>query len=167
MYSGSETAVDYEQKDRRCRSETEVWSTPQSSSTTDRDSDPELQAFIMRRNQVDKDTEEWENLNYDIHSLKCARRKVRTRWKKLLLRLGYQREVDSLLTVNRQTVLSDRENLEKSRNLLHTVLEETGLFPRGLGTHERYLFVMDRLVSLDSAEDFVHLARENYPRVHS
>lgn len=66
---------------------------------------------------------------------------------------GYQREVDSLLTVNRQTVLSDWENLEKSRNLLHIVLEETGLFPRGLGTHERYLFVMVNLWIMNNRHD--------------
>lgn len=58
MSSGSETSVGHEQQDSRSRSETQVWSGPQtSSSTTDRESDPELHEFIMRRNQVDKDTE--------------------------------------------------------------------------------------------------------------
>ncbi len=53
---------------------------------------------------------------------------------------GYQKEADSLLTVNRQTVLSDWENVEKAREFLRIVSEETGLFPRGLS--ERYIFVM-------------------------
>ncbi|XP_051565055.1 melanoregulin-like [Myxocyprinus asiaticus] len=170
MSSGSETAVGPEQQDGRSGPEKEgkVWSRHQTSiSTTEGESDTELHAFIMMRNQVDKDTEEWEKLNYDIHSLRCAHREVCTRWKKILLQLGYQREVDSLLTVNRRTILSDWENLEKAKELLRIVSEETGLFPRGLGTNERYLFVMDRLVSLDSAVDFVHLAKEKYPRIES
>ncbi|XP_051566409.1 melanoregulin-like [Myxocyprinus asiaticus] len=165
--SSSETAVGPEQQDSRFGPEKEkkVWSSSQTSiSTTEGESYTELHAFIMMRNQVDKDTEEWEKLNYDIHTLRCARREVCTRWKKILLQLGYHREVDSLLTVNRQTILSDCENLEKAKELLCIVSEETNVFPRGLGTNERYLFVMDRLVSLDSAEDFVHLAKEKYPR---
>ncbi|XP_073768585.1 melanoregulin-like [Danio rerio] len=133
-------------------------------STTEEESDTELHAFIQMRNKVGKDTEEWEKLNYDIHTLKCARKEVCTRWKKILLQMGYQKEVESLLTVNRQTILSDSENVEKARELLRTLSEETGIFPRGLSKSESYVFIMDRLVSLDSAEDFVRLAREKYPR---
>ncbi|XP_043104118.1 melanoregulin-like [Puntigrus tetrazona] len=162
MSSGSEL------KDSRSGPEKEgrTWSSTQTSiSTTEGESDVELQAFIKMRNKVDKDTEEWEKLNYDIHTLRCARKEVCIRWKKILLQLGYQKEADSLLTVNRQTVLSDWENVEKARELLRIVSEETGLFPRGLSSGERYIFVMDRLVSLDSAEDFVRLAKEKYPRI--
>ncbi|XP_054603045.1 uncharacterized protein [Nothobranchius furzeri] len=53
-----------------------------------RGSDRELQAFISMRNQADKATEEWEKLNYDIHTLCYTRREVRSRWKKILLQLG-------------------------------------------------------------------------------
>lgn len=70
MYSSNETAVDHEQKDSRSRSETEVWSALQASSTTDRESDPELQAFIMRRNQVNKDTEVRINFSYKVFRFK-------------------------------------------------------------------------------------------------
>uniref|UniRef100_A0A673K8W2 Melanoregulin-like n=2 Tax=Sinocyclocheilus rhinocerous TaxID=307959 RepID=A0A673K8W2_9TELE len=170
MSSGSETAVARELQDSRSGPEKEgrTWSSTQTSiSTTEGESDAELHAFIKMRNKVDKDTEEWEKLNYDIHTLRCARKDVCIRWKKILLQLGYQKEADSLLTVNRQTVLSDWENVEKARELLRIVSEETGLFPRGLSNSERYIFVMDRLVSLDSAEDFLRLAKEKYPRIES
>ncbi|TMS06943.1 Melanoregulin [Larimichthys crocea] len=40
------------------------------------------------RDQADTATEEWEKLNYDIHTLRYARREVRARWKKILLQLG-------------------------------------------------------------------------------
>lgn len=32
--------------------------------------------------------QEWEKLNYDIYTLRYARREVRSRWKKILLQLG-------------------------------------------------------------------------------
>ncbi|XP_018560350.1 melanoregulin [Lates calcarifer] len=130
-----------------------------------RGSDRELQAFISMRDQADKATEEWEKLNYDIHTLRYARREVRSRWKKILLQLGYQCEVDALLCVNRESRFSqDHEHHSKSTELLKQLLDHTSLFPPGTGLQNRYLYVMDCLVSLDSAEDFVRLAKEKYPK---
>ncbi|CAK6964390.1 melanoregulin-like [Scomber scombrus] len=129
-----------------------------------RGSDRELQAFINMRDQTDKATEEWEKLNYDIHTLCYARREVRSRWKKILLQLGYQCEVDALLCVNRQSQFSrDQEHLNRATELLKQLLDHTSMFPKGTGHQNRYLYVMDRLVSLDSAEEFVRLAKEKYP----
>ncbi|XP_058249376.1 melanoregulin-like [Hemibagrus wyckioides] len=107
---------------------------------------------------------EWEKLNYDIHALRYSHREVCVHWKKILLLLGYQREVDSLLAVNKQSLMTDGENLERTRELLYTVCEESGLFPSGIEPNDRFLFIMDRLVSLDSTEDFVRLTKEKYPR---
>ncbi|XP_071328844.1 melanoregulin-like [Trachinotus anak] len=130
-----------------------------------RGSDRELQAFISMRDQADKATEEWEKLNYDIHTLRYARREVRSRWKKILLQLGYQREVDAMLCVNRQSRFSRyQEHNNRSTELLRQLLDHTSLFPPGTGPQNRYLCVMDCLVSLDSAEDFVTLAKEKYPK---
>ncbi|XP_013871923.1 melanoregulin [Austrofundulus limnaeus] len=130
-----------------------------------RGSDRELQAFINMRDQADQATEEWEKLNYDIHTLCYARREVRYRWKKILLQLGYQCEVDSLLCVNRKSRFGpDQEHLGKATELLTQLLDHTSLFPPGTEHHNRYLYVMDRLVSLDSAEEFVRLAKHKYPK---
>ncbi|XP_063070495.1 melanoregulin-like [Engraulis encrasicolus] len=139
------------------------WSTPRSSTNTDPESDEELQAFIHMRNQTDKASEEWEKLNYDIHTLKCARREISARWRKILLLLGYEEEVDTLLSVNRQTALLESEHLEQARQMLHAIGQESCLFPPGL-SNDRYIFVMDRLISLDSAEEFVRLAKDKYPK---
>ncbi|XP_061697951.1 melanoregulin-like [Syngnathoides biaculeatus] len=136
-----------------------------SGSYSRRESDRDLQAFISWRNQVDQATEEWEQLNYDIHTLRYAKREVRARWKKILLQLGYHSEVDSLLYVNKQSYLNrDQESLTKATELLTQLVEHTSLFPAGTGHRTRYLYVMDRLVSLDSAEEFVRLAVEKYPK---
>ncbi|XP_077584112.1 melanoregulin [Stigmatopora nigra] len=135
------------------------------SSPRRRESNRELQAFISMRNQVDQATEEWEQLNFDIHTLCYAKREVRARWRKILLQLGYQSEVDALLYVNKQNYVNrDQESLTTATALLTQLLENSCLFPPGTGHRTRYLYVMDRLVSLDSAEEFVNLAMEKYPK---
>ncbi|XP_030614507.1 melanoregulin [Archocentrus centrarchus] len=127
--------------------------------------DGELEALISMRDQTDEATEEWEKLNYDIHALRYAKREVRARWKKILLQLGYQCEVDALLCVHKQNRFSrDEEHLKKATELLAQLLDHTSLFPRGMGHQNQYLCIMDRLVLLDSAEDFVRLAKEKYPK---
>uniref|UniRef100_H2RSK8 Melanoregulin n=1 Tax=Takifugu rubripes TaxID=31033 RepID=H2RSK8_TAKRU len=127
--------------------------------------DRELQTFISMRDQTDQATEEWEKLNYDIHTLRYARREVRSRWKKILLQLGYQCEVDALLCVSSQSQFShEEEHLTKAAELLEQLLDHTSLFPAETGHQSRYLCVMERLVSLDSAEEFVRLAQKKYPK---
>ncbi|XP_034549795.1 melanoregulin-like [Notolabrus celidotus] len=141
------------------RSTVEPWA------TKNKYPDKELQAFINMRDQTDQATEEWEKLNYDIYTIRYARREVRSRWKKILLQLGYQCEADALLCVNRQSRFSpDQEHLNKAKELLGQLLDHTSLFPPKTGHQKRYLYVMDRLVSLDSAEDFVRLAKVKYPK---
>ncbi|XP_076603427.1 melanoregulin [Chaetodon auriga] len=130
-----------------------------------RGSDGQLRAFISMRDQADKATEEWEKLNYDIYTLRYARREVRSRWKKILLQLGYQCEAEALLCVNRQSrLIREQEHLNKAAELLQQLLDHTSLFPLGTTHQNGYLYVMDRLVLLDSAEEFVRLAKEKYPK---
>ncbi|XP_062258866.1 melanoregulin-like [Platichthys flesus] len=129
-----------------------------------RESDRELQAFISMRDQADKATEEWEKLNYDIHTLRYAKREVRSRWKKILVQLGYQCEVDSLLCVDKRRFSRDPDHHNRTTELLEQLLDHSSLFPPGTGPQNKYLCVMDCLVSLDSAEEFVRLAKEKYPK---
>lgn len=111
--------------------------------------------------------QEWEKLNYDIHTLRYARREVRSRWKKILLQLGetpptikvsamtplhvthlhlpagYQCEVDALLCVRSQSQFShDEEHVTKAGKLLEQLLDHTSLFPAETGHQSRYLCVM-------------------------
>ncbi|TKS67487.1 Melanoregulin Dilute suppressor protein -like protein [Collichthys lucidus] len=90
-----------------------------------RGSDRVLQDFISMIDQAYTATEEWEKLNYDIHTLRYARREVSP--------------MEENPTAARLSV--------SGRCL--AVCEQTE---------------PDRLVSLDSAEDFVRLAKEKYPK---
>ncbi|CAL8371767.1 unnamed protein product [Arctogadus glacialis] len=115
---------------------------PTASSCSRRESDTELQAFLDMRDQTDSNTEK--------------------RWKKILLQLGYQSEVESLLGMN--SPRDRRQSLPRAEELLQHLRDHSALFPPGGGPQNRYLHVMDCLVSLDSAEDFIRLATEKYPK---
>ncbi|KAL4666632.1 hypothetical protein H8959_005321 [Pygathrix nigripes] len=107
---------------------------------------------------------EWQKLNYDIHTLRQVRREVRNRWKRILEDLGFQKEADSLLSVTKLSTISDSKNTRKAREMLLKLAEETNIFPPSWELSERYLFVVDRLIALDAAEEFFKLARRNLPQ---
>ncbi|RXM99473.1 Melanoregulin [Acipenser ruthenus] len=69
-----------------------LWGTPHDSSHIESDDDRELYSLIVTRNQLQHNTEEWEKLNYDIHTLRQTHREVRGRWRKILEKLGFLRD---------------------------------------------------------------------------
>uniref|UniRef100_A0A8D0W4X9 Melanoregulin n=3 Tax=Suidae TaxID=9821 RepID=A0A8D0W4X9_PIG len=144
--------------------EKNLWSMPHDVSHTEADDDRILYNLIVIRNQQAKDSEEWQKLNYDIYSLRQIRREVRNRWKGILEDLGFQKEADSLLSVTKLSTISDTKNTRKAREMLLRLAEETSIFPTGWELSERYLFVVDRLIALDAAEEFFKIASRTYPK---
>ncbi|XP_004641845.1 melanoregulin, partial [Octodon degus] len=143
--------------------EKNLWSLPPDVSHTEADDDRILYNLIVVCNQQAKDSEEWQKLNYDIYTLQQIRREVRNRWKHILEYLGFQKEVDSLLSVTKLTTMNDSKNTRKAREMLKLV-EETSIFPTSWELSERYLFVVDRLIALDAAEEFFRIASQTYPK---
>uniref|UniRef100_A0A8C5JYA3 Melanoregulin n=1 Tax=Jaculus jaculus TaxID=51337 RepID=A0A8C5JYA3_JACJA len=144
--------------------EKNLWSLPHDVSHTEADDDRILYNLIVVRNQQVKDSEEWQKLNYDIYSLRQIRREVRNRWKRILEDLGFQKEADSLLSVTKLSTMSDSKNTRKAREMLLKLAEETAIFPTSWELSERYLFVVDRLIALDAAEEFFKIASQTYPK---
>ncbi|XP_004483224.1 melanoregulin [Dasypus novemcinctus] len=144
--------------------EKNLWSVPHDMSHTEADDDRILYNLIIVRNQQAKDSEEWQKLNYDIYTLRHIRREVRNRWKRILEDLGFQKEADSLLSVNKLSTISDFRNTRKAREMLLKLAEETSIFPTTWELSERYLFVVDRLIALDAAEEFFKIASRTYPK---
>ncbi|EHB08823.1 Melanoregulin [Heterocephalus glaber] len=60
--------------------------------------------------------------------------------------------------------MSDSKNTRKAREMLLKLAEETSIFPTNWELSERYLFVVDRLIALDAAEEFFKIASRTYPR---
>lgn len=144
--------------------EKNLWSMPHDMSHTEADDDRILYNLIVVRNQQAKDSEEWQKLNYDIYTLRQIRREVRNRWKRILEDLGFQKEADSLLSVTKLSTISDSQNTKKAREILLKLAEETNIFPTSWELSERYLFVVDRLIALDAAEEFFKIASRTYPK---
>ncbi|NWY47122.1 MREG protein, partial [Sylvia atricapilla] len=144
--------------------EQNLWSTPHDVTHTEADDDRVLYNMIVVRNQLDKDSEEWQKLNYDIYTLRQTRKEVRSRWKHILEDLGFQKEADSLLSVTKLSIISDSQNMSKARDILLKLSEETNIFPTSWELSERYLFVVDRLIALDAADEFFKVASAAYPK---
>ncbi|XP_072730165.1 melanoregulin [Ciconia boyciana] len=144
--------------------EQNLWSTPHDMTHTEADDDRVLYNMIVVRNQLDKDSEEWQKLNYDIYTLRQIRKEVRSRWKHILEDLGFQKEADSLLSVTKLSIISDSQNMGKARDILLKLSEETNIFPTSWELSERYLFVVDRLIALDAADEFFKMASVVYPK---
>ncbi|XP_069472044.1 melanoregulin [Ambystoma mexicanum] len=141
-----------------------LWSSPGDLSHMEADDDRVLQNFIETRKQLEKDSEDWQKLNYDIYALRQARREVRNRWKRILEDLGFQKEAETLLSVTKLSTISDSQNMKKAKEMLQRVTSETDIVPAVWGLPNRYLFVMDRLIALDAVEDFFQLALRKYPK---
>ncbi|KYO33498.1 melanoregulin [Alligator mississippiensis] len=144
--------------------EKNLWSAPHDLTHTEADDDRILYNMIVVRNRLDKDSEEWQKLNYDIYTLRQTRREVRSRWKHILEELGFQKEADSLLSVTKLSVVNDSRNTAKAREILLKLSEETNIFPSSWELSERYLFVVDRLIALDAADEFFKIASITYPK---
>ncbi|KPP71825.1 melanoregulin-like [Scleropages formosus] len=77
---------------------------------------------------------------------------------------GFMAEAESLLTVSASASYDRMRNAPAARTLLHALHSETSIFNSKGPPPERYLFILDRLIYLDVAEDFVKKARRFYPK---
>ncbi|KAE8580549.1 hypothetical protein XENTR_v10024458 [Xenopus tropicalis] len=144
--------------------ERNLWSSPHDLSHTEAVDDRMLQSWIQTRNQLEKDSEEWQKLNYEIYTLRQARREVRARWRRILEDLGFQKEAETLLSVTKQSTISNPKNMKRAMELLVKLSDNTTIFPAGWDLPVRYLYIMDRLICLDAVDDFLNIAQKKYPK---
>ncbi|KAM4698799.1 melanoregulin isoform 2-T2 [Rhinophrynus dorsalis] len=144
--------------------ERNLWSSPHDMSHTEAVDDRMLHTWIQTRNLLEEDSEEWQKLNYEIYTLRQARREVRARWRRILEDLGFQKEVESLLSVTKQSTISNPKNMKRAMELLLQLADDTNLFPTGWDLPERYLYILDRLICLDAVDDFLNIAHKKYPK---
>ncbi|XP_059896370.1 melanoregulin [Gadus macrocephalus] len=148
---------------KRRDQETNLWSEPGDPSHSERDDDRALYGLLQARGKTRTGSTRFRRLSVDIEALRDTRREVRDKWKTILENLGFMAEADSLLTVS-ATASSDRmRNAAAARTMLHTLSSETSLFESREPPPERYLFILDRLIYLDVADDFLAKARRFYP----
>ncbi|XP_006638281.2 melanoregulin [Lepisosteus oculatus] len=161
----SETLQYFDREAKRRRAEeTNLWSEPADKSHTERDDDRELYNLLHRRAKTRRGSQGYRRLSVDIHAMRQVRRDVREKWKMILENLGFMAEAESLLTVSSSTTYANLRYATTARSLLQALHQDTSIFDSKGAPPERYLFVLDRLIYLDAAEDFVDKARRFYPK---
>ncbi|KAM9391551.1 melanoregulin [Pholidichthys leucotaenia] len=149
---------------KRRDEETNLWSEPGDPSHSEREDDRTLYVLLQARNKTRMGSTGYRRLSVDIEAMRDTRREVRDKWKTILENLGFMAEADSLLTVTAGTSNDRLRNAPVARALLNTLHTETSIFNSNKDPPpERYLFILDRLVYLDIAEDFVAKAKRFYP----
>lgn len=149
---------------KRRDEETNLWSEPGDPSHSERDDDRVLYSLLQARQMTRMGSTGYRRLSVDIEAMRDTRREVRDKWKTILENLGFMAEADSLLTVSAGGSQDRMRNAPKARALLHTLHSETSIFNSSREPPpERYLFILDRLLYLDIAEDFVAKAKRFYP----
>ncbi|XP_063070578.1 melanoregulin [Engraulis encrasicolus] len=161
---GNETLEYFNREAQKRRDqETNLWSEPGDPSHSERDDDRQLHNLLQMRSQTRTGSTGYRRLSVDIEAMRDLRREVRDKWKMILENLGFMAEAEALLTVSAGDNLDRMRNAPLSRKLLKTLHSETSIFDSREPPPERYLFILDRLIYLDAADDFVAKARRFYP----
>ncbi|KAL2100832.1 hypothetical protein ACEWY4_002593 [Coilia grayii] len=161
---GNETLEYFNREAQKRRDqETNLWSEPGDPSHTERDDDRALYNLLQMRAKTRTGSQGYRRLSVDIEAMREVRREVRDKWKMILENLGFMAEAEVLLTVLATDSLDRMRNAPRSRALLQTLYSETSIFNSREPPPERYLFILDRLIYLDAADDFVMKARRFYP----
>uniref|UniRef100_UPI00398E49E8 melanoregulin n=1 Tax=Pristiophorus japonicus TaxID=55135 RepID=UPI00398E49E8 len=159
----SETLQYFAQEAERRRSEqTNLWSEPHDTSHTERDDDRELYNMLQKRSRTRRGSQGYRRLSFDINAVRQERRDVLGKWKIILENLGFLTESDMLLNVTSVTDYRNMRHAPQAKKLLDLLSQESSLFDNKMPA-ERYIFVLDRLITLDAAEDFVQKAKSYYP----
>lgn len=148
---------------KRRDEETNLWSTPGDPSHSEREDDRTLYSLLQARNKTRMGSTGYRRLSVDIEAMRDTRREVRDKWKTILENLGFMAEADSLLTVSAGASHDRMRNAPAARAMLETLHTETSVFSSREPPPQRYLFILDRLLYLDIAEDFLAKAKRFYP----
>ncbi|KAI9539590.1 hypothetical protein NQZ68_005672 [Dissostichus eleginoides] len=148
---------------KRRDEETNLWSEPGDPSHSERQDDRVLYGLLQARTKTRMGSTGYRRLSVDIEAMRDTRREVRDKWRQILENLGFMAEADSLLNVSAGASHDRMRNAPAARDLLHTLHTETSLFSSRETPPERYLLILDRLLYLDVADDFLAKAKRFYP----
>nr|XP_006821573.1 PREDICTED: melanoregulin-like [Saccoglossus kowalevskii] len=129
----------------------------------------ELSNIIRKRDDAHPGSPEWMQYDLEINSIRQQRRDIEERWKTVLRGLGFVDEVETGILSPISTYSKQHSTISKSvqaRDLYGRLVKESAMFSgcRWQGQSQRYLIIIERLIDLETAEDFVEAALELYPR---
>ncbi|CAM9335368.1 unnamed protein product [Lampetra fluviatilis] len=133
-----------------------LWHEPHDRSHTATDEDRELFNKLQRLEHTRRGSEGWRKLSVDIGML----RQDTTAHPPT----GFEKEADTLLSVTGSSSLNNMKNVTRAKEILQLLAEDTSIFKDISGPPERYIFVLDRLITLDIGEAFLARAKHLYPK---
>ncbi|TWW70253.1 melanoregulin [Takifugu flavidus] len=148
---------------KRRDEEANLWSTPGDPSHSEREDDRVLYSLLQARNKTRMGSSGYRRLSVDIEAMRDTRREVRDKWQTILENLGFMAEAESLLNVSAGASHDRMRNAPAARAMLNKLHSETSIFSNKEPPPERYLFILDRLIYLDIADDFMAKAKRFYP----
>lgn len=158
----NETLMYFAKEAQQRRSELpNMWSEIRGVSLQERD-DEEVRNLFHKRAKTRRGSQGYRRLSLDIQSALQEREDMLDKWKFILESLGFGAEADAMLTVTTSSSYSSLRNALEAERLLDILAQESNIFDKRVPA-ERYIYVLDCLISLDAAQDFVSKAKSCFP----
>ncbi|XP_071943568.1 melanoregulin-like [Antedon mediterranea] len=140
-----------------------LWSEPNDVTHMEADDDRQLYNLIQRRKDEEPGSQEWMDVDIEISRIRSRRLAVQERWKKVLDRLGFIEDAKSLLVVTSSSASKTLGSAQKARQLHDKLATQTSIFLEDVTQPQRYTIILDRLLDLDAADNFIRIAKDMYP----
>ncbi|XP_072174081.1 melanoregulin-like [Diadema setosum] len=141
-----------------------LWSDPYDITHTRCDQDKELDSLIRKWRTTASQSEK-KTIYEKIQAIRQTRKRVQERWLKVLIKLGFEADAGRLVSISRASGMAAPEPpTEKATDFHHLLVYQTAIFGDAEVQDRRYTIILDRLIDLDVADDFIQLARQMYPR---
>lgn len=165
LKNGAGCLVDaYKASYRSWEDDINLWSDPYDVTHTRISQDRELDGLIRDWRKATTNMEK--KATYEkVQAIRIQRKRVQDRWRKGLEKLGFDAQAEQLVRVSSASGMTQPEPpSEQALNLHQVIVYQTDLFSDAEVQDRRYGIILDRLISLDIADDFVSIAKQMYPK---
>ncbi|XP_033114737.1 melanoregulin-like [Anneissia japonica] len=141
-----------------------LWSEPGDITHMEADDDRRLYNIIQKRDNETPGSQEWMDFDIEISKIRSLRLAIRQRWKKTLDQLGFSDDSQALLVVTSSSEVKTLGSAQRAHQLHDELVTQTSIFLEDVTQPQRYTIILDRLLDLDAAENFVRMAKKMYPK---
>ncbi|XP_054751820.2 melanoregulin-like isoform X2 [Lytechinus pictus] len=165
LRNGDDSLVDaYIASYRSWEDDVNLWSDPYDVTHTKISQDRELDGLIRDWRKATTNMEK--RVIYDkVQAIRRERKLVRDRWQKVLEKLGFASQAENLVSISVASgITQPLPPSDQALNLHHVLVYQTDIFGDTEVQDKRYGLILDRLIEVDIADDFVVLAKKMYPQ---
>ncbi|XP_041460085.1 melanoregulin-like isoform X2 [Lytechinus variegatus] len=165
LRNGDDSLVDaYIASYRSWEDDVNLWSDPYDVTHTNISQDRELDGLIRDWRKATTNMEK--KVIYDkVQAIRRERKLVRDRWQKVLEKFGFASQAEHLVSISGASGMTQPlPPSDQALNLHHVLVYQTDIFGDTEVQDRRYGLILDRLIEVDIADDFVVLAKKMYPK---